>query len=250
MRLHRSAFGTLVVLALIVGCGRGDEAPPPRDPTPLDLTTTGRIVGTVRFDGTPPPMGTINFGSFIECTERHGEPVATGEALVHDGLVENAFVWIEEGLGDRVFAIPDEPVVIDQRGCLYEPRVVGAQVGQAVKYVNSDRTLHNVHGTPRTARGWNFALSRAGSERVLRIMEPEVAIPVRCDLHPWMQGWIGVVDHPYHAVTGPDGRFRLDQVPPGRYVVGVWHERFGRREATVELTPQREASIDFTYAAD
>jgi plastocyanin len=194
-------------------------------------------------------MGTLNFGSFRECSAQHEGPVPTGDALVRDGKVQNAFVWISTGLEDRVFAVPTEPVTIDQQGCLYVPRVAGAQVDQTIRFVNSDRTIHNVHGKPKASANWNVALSRQGSDRTIRVDAPEVPISVRCDLHPWMQGWLGVVDHPYFAVTGADGAFTLASVPPGEYTVAVWHERFGRREATVTLGPSSSQTVGVELTA-
>ena len=239
-----------LVVSLLAACGGGEPPPPPvRTPTPLDLSTTGTIRGEVRFEGPVPPMKELSFGSFSECAAAHRGPVHAGDVLVHDGRLQNAFVYIQKGLGDRVFAIPTEPVEIDQRGCLYDPRVVGVQVGQLIKYVNSDPTMHNVHGTPQASPNWNFALPRVGAERDVRLNEPEVMVSVRCDLHPWMQGWIGVVDHPYFAVTGADGTFALPRVPPGTYTVTAWHERFGIRSAEVTLAERGTADVTFTFAA-
>jgi plastocyanin len=230
------------------GCG-GDAPPPPREPTPHDQSPTGTITGEGSVTGTGPPHGTLNIGSFRECSAQHEGPVPTGDALVRDGKVQNAFVWISTGLEDRVFAVPTEPVTIDQQGCLYVPRVAGAQVDQTIRFVNSDRTIHNVHGKPKASANWNVALSRQGSDRTIRVDAPEVPISVRCDLHPWMQGWLGVVDHPYFAVTGADGAFTLASVPPGEYTVAVWHERFGRREATVTLGPSSSQTVGFELTA-
>jgi hypothetical protein len=242
-----SAVGS--VMGGSLGCGGDAPPPPPREVTPLDPSTTGSITGEVHFDGPAPSMGTINFGSFRECSDGHPGAVATGDALVHDGKVENAFVWIAKGLEERVFAVPTEPVIIDQQGCLYVPRVAGAQVDQPIQFRNSDRTIHNVHGKPSASRNWNVALSRQGSDRTIRVDAAEVPVSVRCDLHPWMQGWLGVVDHPYFAVTGRDGTFTLESVPPGEYTVAVWHERFGRRQAPVTLEPSGRATVGFELPA-
>lgn len=248
MRPRSTAAVLLAVLAL--GCG-GDAPPPPppRQPTPLDLTTTGTITGRVRLDGTPPAMKEIRFGSFAECAAQHAGPVSVGDVLVRDGQVQNAFVYIQSGLGERVFVIPEAPVEIDQTGCLYAPRVAGAQVGQAIRFVNSDPAVHNVHGSPKGGPGWNFVLSRRGAAREIRLAAPEVMASVRCDLHPWMQAWIGVVDHPYFAVTGPDGSFRLPQVPPGTYTLTAWHERFGTQSRSVTLAARAEADVTLAFAA-
>lgn len=232
---------------LLVACGGGSAPPPARTPTPLDPATTGTITGEVRFEGAVPAMTEIRFGGFAECAAAHQGPVDTGDVLVRDGKVENAFVWVKSGLGDRVFVVPDEPVVIDQVGCLYRPRVAGAQVGQLVRFLNDDPLLHNVHGTPKRSSPWNVSLARRGAEREIRVNAPEIMVSVRCDLHPWMQGWLGVVDHPYFAVTGANGSFTLKNVPPGDYTVGAWHERFGTREANVTLAPTGTAEATFTF---
>jgi plastocyanin len=238
----------LALLAAALACG-GSSAPPARTPTPLDHDTTGIIAGDVRFEGAPPPSKDVSFGSFGECAQTHAGPVTAGDVLVHDGAVENAFVYLKDGLGDRVFAVPTAPVVVGQRGCLFTPRVVGVQTGQTLRFVNDDPLLHNVHATPASSSGWNVSLPRQGAERDTRVDEPEVMVPVRCDLHPWMQAWVGVLAHPYFAVTGADGRFRLSDVPPGGYTVTVWHERFGTRETTVTLAPGGTAAVSLTFAA-
>jgi len=242
---------SIVLSALVASCGGDSAGPPPaRQPTPLDHATTGAISGEVRFEGAPPPMQTLTFGGFAECAAAHRGSVPVGDVLVQNGKLQNAFVWLKDGLGDRVFAIPGEPVVVDQVGCLYQPRVAGVQVGQLVKFTNDDPLLHNVHGTPKASPPWNVSLARKGAEREIRIAKPEVMISVRCDLHPWMQGWLGAVDHPYFAVTGPDGGFMLRDVPPGTYTVAAWHERFGVREARVTLEAKGAATASFTFAAE
>lgn len=244
-------WSAAVALALLLGCG-GDATPPAartRTPTPLDHATTGTITGAVRVEGAVPAMAEIRFGGFGECAAQHQGPVSAGDVLVKDGKVENAFVWLETGLGDRVFAVPDTAVEIDQSGCLYRPRIAGAQVGQTVRFMNGDPLLHNVRGTPKASPQWNVSLSRRGASRDVVVERPEVMVSVRCDLHPWMQSWLGVVDHPYFAVTGADGAYTLRDVPPGDYTVGVWHERLGTRDTRVTLAPNGSATADFTLVA-
>jgi plastocyanin len=241
----------LLSLAFVVatGCGGKSACDSPRSPTPLDHATTGTIAGVVRFTGEPPATTTLSLGAEPACAGQHSGPVPAGDVLVQDGRVENAFVYLKEGLGDRVFAVPAEPVTVDQRGCLYHPRVVGAQTCQEIAFVNSDPLLHNVHGTPHASGAWNWSMGVKGSRRTTRLAEPEVMVDVRCDVHPWMHAYVGVVAHPYFAVTGPDGAFSLRDVPPGDYVVASWHERFGTREARVTLAREGRAEVALTYAA-
>jgi plastocyanin len=245
----RRSMSALLAIAAIAACGGDTPAPPSRVPTPLDPSTTGTIAGDVRVEGTVPAMASIRFGGIAECSSQHPGPVPTGDVLVQDGKVENAFVYVKSGLGERVFAIPETPVEVDQAGCLYRPRVIGVQVGQAIRFVNSDPLLHNVRGTPKASSSWNVSLSRKGTERTQRIDKPEVMVNVRCDLHPWMQAWVGVLDHPYFAVTGRDGTFTLRNVPAGTYTVAVWHERLGTREAPATVAPQGTATVPFTLTA-
>jgi plastocyanin len=192
-------------------------------------------------------MKPISMSTTAECAAAHQGPVLSGDAVVEAGKVRNAFVWIKDGLGDKVFAVPATPVVVDQVGCLYVPRVAGAQVGQPIEFRNSDATMHNVRGKPSEASGWNVSLARQGTQRTITVDRPEVAISVRCDVHPWMQGWVGVVDHPFFGVTGADGRVTLAGVPAGQYTVGVWHERFCSRTGTATVTPQGTAEVAVAF---
>jgi hypothetical protein len=240
----------LVALATTLGiaaCGGEDRCANRPAPTSIDRTTTGTIRGTVRFEGTPPAMRPLAVQGDAQCAAQHEGPVSAGDALVRDGRVENVFVYVKDGLGDRVFAVPETAVEIDQAGCLYKPHVAGAQVCQPVRFLNSDALLHNVHGTPTQSRPWNFGMAVQGSKRDVRIDKAEVAIEVRCDVHPWMRCYLGVVDHPYFAVTGADGAFTLSGLPPGDYVVGAWHERFGAREQRVSVGAKETKEVSFTY---
>lgn len=243
----RFRLSFLLASFALAACGGGSDAPAPRQPTPLDLATTGTVQMDVLFEGSVPKMETLVMSGNAECAALHPEPAPAGDMLVANGKVENAFVYVKDGLGNRVFAVPQQPVVIDQQRCIYVPRVVGAQVDQAIEFHNGDAFLHNVHGSPKDSRGWNVALSRQGAERMIRVNRPEVMVSVRCDLHPWMQGWIGVVDHPYFGVTGTDGRVTMKAVPAGDYTIGVWHERFGTREAKVTVAPQGTAAASVTF---
>jgi plastocyanin len=248
MRALRIAV--LLCLPVAVACGGSESAcDKPRAATPLDHDVVGRITGTVTYEGAPPPMKTITLAGEPQCAAGHPGPVPAGDALVHDGRVENAVVYVKDGLGERTFAVPDTPVVIDQAGCLYAPRVAGARACQPVQFVNSDGVLHNVHGTPKNSPPWNFGMAVRGSQRAIRVPNPEVAIEIRCDVHPWMRAYLGVLDHPYFAVTGADGRFMLADLPPGDYAVESWHERFGTREARVTVGPRETKDVSLTYAA-
>jgi plastocyanin len=243
--MRRSSVVLVLALA-VAACGGNTACDVSRTPTPIDAATTGTIAGNVRVTGAVPPSTPVQMTG--ECSALHQGAATAGDVLVHDGRVENAFVWIKSGLGDRVFAVPTTPVVVDQKGCLFQPRVAGAQVCQPVEFRNSDALLHNVHGTPAASDAWNFGLGVQGSHRTVRLEKPEVMVVTRCDVHPWMRAYLGVVDHPFFAVTGADGRFELHGVPAGDYVVGAWHEVFGTLEARVTVAPGKTETVDFSYA--
>ena len=195
-------------------------------------------------------MATLRRSARSRRAPRSTGPVPAGDVLVKDGHVENAFVYLKEGLGDRVFAVPDRAGRRStRRAASTLPRVAGAQICQAIAFCNSDPLLHNVHGTPQASSAWNCrAWARQGSRRTIRVDEPEVMVDVRCDVHPWMQAYSASSTHPYFAVTGPDGAFTLATCRRATTCVASWHERFGTREARVTLAPQGQVEATLTYA--
>jgi plastocyanin len=246
-RIRGAGLGLLAALALLLGIAACQHEAERRPPTPLDHDTTGTITGEVRFAGTPPAPTLVDMSSAKDCGAQHAGSVDAGDVLVRDGKVQNAIVAIKDGLGDRVFAVPESQVVIDQSACLFVPRVAAAQVDQPIKFLNSDGLAHNVHGTPPKSSAWNFSLGLKGASRTLEVDASQPTIPIKCDIHPWMEAYLGVYDHPYFAVTGADGRFTLRDVPPGTYVLEAWHERFGTRTATVTLGPKDAKTATFTF---
>ncbi|MBI3767073.1 MAG: hypothetical protein HY271_01105 [Deltaproteobacteria bacterium] len=247
-RARRTARALLVLATVIVagGCERalGPTPRASRTPTPLDAATTGTITGHVRFAGDLPAPRRVEVASDPTCAAAHPEGLTLEEVRTDAGMLAEAFVYVAHGLEDRVFAVPETPVVVDQRGCLYVPRVVGVQVGQRIEFVNSDDTLHNVHGTPDKSSAWNFGLGFQGARRAIAIDRPEVPVAVQCDVHPWMHAALGVVEHPYFAVTGRDGAFTLAHVPAGHYIVAAWHPRLGGREQAVDVLAGGTATLE------
>ena len=215
--------------------------------TPVDLSTAGTIRVQVTFTGTVPPRRELNMRSAPVCAAAHPDPVYDESLVVDNGRVANAVVWAKSGLGDRAFPAPAAPVVIDQRGCLYTPRVAAAMVSQTVEFRNSDPEPHNVRGRPEVVRAWNFMLPRQNTSRTMAFDKPEVGIRLGCDIHPWMVAYLAVFPHPYFAVTPSDGSVTLEKVPPGDYVVAVWHEKLGTKEQTVSLAPNGTAAVAVTF---
>lgn len=240
----------LAAVAAWVSAGCSDSSGPPPQPanvTPVDPATAATISVHVSFTGQPPEPRELNLSAVPACAALHRGPVYDQAVRVENGRLADAVVYIKEGLGDRAFPFPTEPVVIDQRGCLYTPNVVALMLGQPLKFLNSDPEAHNVHGRPATGRGWNFLMSRQNTERTVYATKPEVGIPVRCDVHPWMLAHVSVFTHPYFGVTGGDGKVILEQVPPGRYVVAVWHRELGTKEKAVAVEAKGEATVELSY---
>lgn len=244
----RKSIGLLLVT--LSACNSQPAPKPPRTPTPLDLSTAGTVSGQVHFAGTVPKQTTLQLGGWSECAAQHpdGLPKA-GDVLVHDGKLQNAVVYITQGLGNRVFAVPQEPALSDQHGCMFQPRILTARVDQPIRFLNSDPIAHNVHGFPQLARPWNFSLGVKGAAKTLMIDTPENMIPIQCDIHGWMHAYVGVFDHPYFAVTDANGSFSLPNIPPGNYAIEAWHERFGTQRQNVRLDKKGRQEIIFTFTA-
>lgn len=248
-----AAFIGLLLAALIGGCKQSDSEAmrqhAPLAPT-VDPATAGTITVRVRFQGGVPEAKPLVMRSAPQCVKLHPEPVYDESLVVdQDGRLVHAVVWIDEGLPPGRFPPPSEPVVIDQKGCIYEPRVAIAMVDQAVEFRNSDPEPHNVHTKPQTGRGTNFMLSRQGTSRIVKFERPEVAVRVGCDVHPWMVAYVAVLPHPYAAVTRRGEDVRFAPLPPGRYTIAVWHEKLGTQKQSVQLEPNAEASLEFSFAA-
>jgi plastocyanin len=242
-------YPLLALIVILVSCA--DSSAPPQQAvlaTPVDPATAGTIRVEVAYAGAVPTPKVFDMRIAPQCAAAHQEPVHDNALVVQDGHLANAVVWIKQGLEKWVFAPPSEPVIIDQKGCVYQPHVAAAMVGQPVDFVNSDPEAHNVHARPQVVKAFNFLMSRQGSKRTLTFDKPEIAVPVGCDIHPWMSAYVAVVANPYFAVTPANGSVTLSNVPPGEYVVAVWQEKLGSKEQRVKLEARGAASLQFTYA--
>ena len=166
-------------------------------------------------------------------------------------LVPRAALAQDASLGDPSEpAAPSEPVVVDQKGCMYKPHVVGARVGQKVIFLNSDPVLHNVRAVAETNSVFNDVMPTKDMRLEKVFDKTEVPVRAKCDVHPWMSAFIGVVPHPFYAVSGASGEFSLVNVPEGTYEIEAWHEVFGRQTQKLTIKPRETATITLTFRAE
>ncbi len=248
-----AAFASLFLLLLVIGCGGAEqpaeetaatEAAPAAEP--IDPATAATISGKVSFEGTAPRRRRIRMDAEVACAQMHSGPVYSEAFVLNDnGTLRNAFVYVKSGLEGRSFPAPPDAVVLDQKGCIYTPHVVGAMTGQTIRILNSDQTTHNVHPVPKNNREWNRSQAPGANAIEDTFARDEIMIPVKCNVHPWMKSYIGVLKHPYFAVTGADGTFEIGNLPPGDYTLGVWHESLGSTEMQVSVAAQESKTVDF-----
>jgi hypothetical protein len=211
------------------------------------FSATGTIKGHARLNGRAPGNGVIRMGKDPKCAAMNKGKQVIQEAVkaTLDGSLANVFVHLEGAFPGS--AVPKSPVVINQHGCFYEPRVVGVRVGQELQIKNSDSLLHNVHSISNSGNQFNVAQARAGVVDSFRMKKEEVMLRLGCDVHSWMVAYVGVVTNPYFAVSDASGVFVINNVPPGTYTIDAWHERFGSLKKTVKVTAGATATVDFSY---
>ena len=239
----------------IGGCRSSDDAhvaAVTKAPVKPQRTASGQavIAGRVFFSGTPPAPRRFRVSSDKACgAEGSGWRESESLQLSAGGSLLNAFVYVRQGLEGTAYAPPDAPAVLDQEGCRFIPHVLGLQVGQPLRILNSDPTLHNVHALSKLNRAFNLGLTRTAPEAQRAFDRPEVMIPVRCNVHPWMEAYLGVLAHPYFAVSDSAGRFMISHLPAGSFTVEVWHEVLGTQSQTVTLGETDSSKVEFTFPA-
>jgi hypothetical protein len=213
-----------------------------------DPATTGSLVGTIQFSGARPRRKPIDMSEDPACVEAHrGKPFDESVMVNPNNTLANVFIYIKSGLEGKRFEVPTNPVTIDQRGCWFHPRVFGIQTGQILHVTNSDPVTHNIHPLAQINREWNHSQGPEDPPLTRKFIRPEIMIPVKCNIHRWMHAFIGVVDHPYFAVSGSDGAFSILGVPPGNYVIEARHETLGTQQQNVTVPPSGKVTINFHF---
>jgi plastocyanin len=246
------------MLAVVtVNCGKSEEetggGTAPTTPTETAYQPTGdegTITGVVGFDGLAPVRKKIQMDADPVCAQKNANALSDS-VVVNDGKLQNVFVYVKSGATDKYsFAASQQEVVLDQQGCMYVPHVLGIQTGQNLKIISSDATSHNVHPMPANNPEWNVT-QPPGSDPIIRnFARTETMIPVKCNQHPWMKGYIGVLKHPFYAVSKEDGSFEIKGLPPGDYEIEAWHETYKAQSMKVTIAAKESKTVDFTYKAD
>ncbi|HYU34473.1 MAG TPA: carboxypeptidase regulatory-like domain-containing protein [Thermoanaerobaculia bacterium] len=255
-RLWLLALGCALFAA--VGCGGGGKGAAPENPEPSSpaasapsasapaVANAGSIRGTITFTGQDLDAA-ITMNADPACARLHPKAAVDDAVATQDGKLANVFVYVKSGLEGKSFPVPAEAKIVDQQGCIYQPRVVGLQVGQTLEVRNGDVTPHNVHAMAAANTEFNEPQPRLGMVLEKKFEQPEVMVSLKCDLHPWMKAYVGVVPNPYYAVTGDNGVFAIGNLPPGTYTIEAWHEKLGTQEKQVTVAPNGTATVTFDF---
>lgn len=205
------------------------------------------VKGTAKFEGTAPKPSRIDMSQDPLCSKLHPTPATTEDIVVGENAgLANVVVYVSDGLTSHNFQPPAQPAVLEQKGCQYKPHVLALQAGQKLNVVNSDETTHNIHPTPENNREWNMTQPH-GMPLEQTFAREEIAIPVKCNIHPWMKGYIAVFKHPYFAVTDKTGSFELRDLPPGTYTITAWQEKLGSQSQKVTISAGGATTLDFAF---
>jgi plastocyanin len=270
-------IATLLGAALAIsGCSGEPQAAPPRRSRSeearspgapsryrvIEVEDGGSIAGNLRWSGPVPDLEPLPVrAQRAACGDEQPSRALTVSAR---GGVADAVVSLVHVRGGRAFAPPETPLTLERRGCRFEPHVAIAGIGHPVRFTNADPMIHNVRGFLEDRTVIDLGLPTEGSTAEVTLESPGV-IRLVCDAgHTWEQAWLHVFEHPYAAVTDAGGAFRLQDVPPGQYVLRVWHEgwivsgtRAGRPRysnpilltRTVSVSPRQETTLDFELSA-
>jgi plastocyanin len=216
----------------------------------VDTATAGSVSGRITFDGTAPKPELIRMGKDAACIANAGpNPQSDAVLISADGGLANAFVYVKDSFDGYSFDAPAGPVTMDQKGCMYVPRVFGVRVGQPIEILNSDATMHNVHALPMQNQEFNESQNRVGMRTTKVFTVPEVMVRIKCDMHGWMAAHVGVMSHPFFAVTDAAGAFSIKGLPPGTYTLEAWHETFGTRTQQVTIAPSGQQTVALAFSA-
>ena len=211
-------------------------------------TGTSAVSGVIHFTGAAPSNPKIDMSQESACQGKYKTPPTDPQYVVKDAKLGNVFVYVDSGLPNGAKYTAAGPTQIDQDGCLYHPRVFGAVVGQDIVIKNDDNVLHNIKAVPKVNRGFNISQPSAGMTSKRSFSEPEVMVPLECNVHGWMHAYVGVLTHPFFATSDSTGSFSIKNLPAGTYTIKAWHEKLGTQRQTVTVGAGETKTIDFTFS--
>jgi plastocyanin len=245
----------LVLSVVMISCsGRQDEVSDLPAASlggrPVDLATAGAVSGKIILAGSPPTMRVINMAAVPNCAKGHPSPAMTEDVVPgENGTLQNVVVYLKGDFSQYSFETAESPVNLDQKGCTYIPHVLALRVGQSLRVTNSDPATHNIHTISKINRPRNDSQSSGAVPIKQTFARQEVAIAVKCNVHPWMKAYIAVLSTPYFQVTGKDGSFEINNVPPGTYTVTAWHELYGISQQSMTIGPKESKALTITFKA-
>ena len=259
MRTHIVTILTLIIASIFAtGAFAADESEAgellvfPASYKATSVSNGGTITGTVKLEGEAPAMKKLDITKNPEVcglTDKLDESVVIGEG----NALKNTIVYLMDISSGEGFAKGKKvKYQIDQKGCQFNPHVQLQPVGQRLTMLNPDKIMHNVHIFSSKNPAYNK--SQPGSRRrmpVKAVKKAEGPVAVKCDVHGWMKAWIAYIPHPYFAVSDENGKYKLENVPPGIYKLGYWHEACGtNNDAPVSVTVDAGGSVmqDFTLS--
>lgn len=221
------------------------DEPSPKNNPPVS-SKTFVIKGVVNFEGIPPQGKKLNLPS--GCQKPGEGDVYSNEVIVHEGRVQNVLVRITKGIEGQKFSdVPSEEVKLDQRGCMYTPRVTAARVGQKVTFINSDPIFHNVRSVTKENQKFNMAMPKKDQRETKVFTKPEIFLQTKCSVHPWMGAYVAVMEHPFYSVTNAKGEFTIPKLPVGSYTIEAWHEVFGTQTQNITVTDSGLSELVFSF---
>ena len=210
----------------------------------------GTVTGTVTYEGKVPALKPLDVAAEPVCAKKHATVPNEMLVLGPGNTMANIMVRVVGGLpAGKTYPPPKEPLVMDQQGCQYVPHVMGIMVGQPFRVLNSDGVLHNVHALPNVNQQFNMAMPPTRTEATATFGKEEGMFVVKCDVHPWMRSYIGVMSNPFFAVTKADGRFQIANLPAGTYEIEAWHERLGTQKTSVTVGASETKPVSFKFSA-
>jgi hypothetical protein len=252
MKYRILLFGLAVTMLVSLSSHAAFQDPANTSEKPLYHASgnEGSVLGTITVSGEVPKARTIDMSADPVCAELNKEP-KTDSLITNQDRLLNVFIYVKESeaLKSYRFEVPDTEVVLERKNCRYSPHVLGLRVGQRLAIVSNDPTHHNTHPVPKVNQEWNQTQPPQAPPLIKTFARPEVLIPFKCNHHPWEKAYVGVLDHPFFAVSDNLGNYEIRGLPSGNYKLVFWHERLGEQEVELTVRPGESHRIDLTFDA-